>query len=168
MDFNVGKMAAVVHVLRSDDRVCAVDEIVDKLDTPAMIESIKERYEGHPIIVYPDASGGSRKTNDASKSDISLLRSAEFTVCAPKANGRVRDRVLALNALINNKGQRRYLVNPARCPHLVESLEKQAYDKNGEPDKSGGLDHIVDAPGYFAVYKFPVHRPAMFIQELDL
>jgi hypothetical protein len=43
----------------------------------------------------------------------------------------------------------------------VESLEKQAYDKNGEPDKKGGFDHIVDAAGYFIAYRYPLvnNRP---------
>jgi hypothetical protein len=38
----------------------------------------------------------------------------------------------------------------------VESLEKQAYNKNGEPDKSTGLDHILDAAGYMVVYRYPL------------
>ena len=42
--------------------------------------SIKERYAGHKITIYPDASGNSRKTVNASESDISLLRRAGFTV----------------------------------------------------------------------------------------
>jgi hypothetical protein len=44
---------------------------------------------------------------------------------------------------------------------LVESLEKQSYDKNGEPDKKAGFDHIVDAAGYFVSYRYPVvnNRP---------
>lgn len=167
MDFNVGKMAAVAHVLRRDDEIWAVDEIVDVLDTPAMVRSIKEKYPKNPIIVYPDASGGNRKTNNASESDISILRDAGFQVLAPRANGRVRDRILAFNAMINLNGKRRYKVNLWKCPHLVESLEKQAYDKNGEPDKATGLDHIVDAPGYFIVYKFPVVKRLAIVQELE-
>src|SRR5690554_7216264 len=42
MDFNVGKMAAVVHVKR-DGLPRAVDEIIDGYDTPDMIRRIKER-----------------------------------------------------------------------------------------------------------------------------
>jgi hypothetical protein len=45
-----------------------------------MIAAIKSRYEGHAILVYPDASGGSRKSQNASESDIALLRAARFTV----------------------------------------------------------------------------------------
>jgi hypothetical protein len=172
MDFNVGKMAAVVHVLRDGDPH-AVDEIHGVLDTPAMIASIKARYEGHSILVYPDASGGSRKSNNASESDIALLRAARFAVLVNPSNPAVKDRVLAMNQMICSVAEdvtnplgmemrgdkpvrRRYRVNTDKCPVLVECLEKQAYDKNGEPDKSGDLDHPNDAAGYFVAYRFPV------------
>ena len=73
----------------------------------------------------------------------------------------VKDRVLSFNNMIHNQGERRYFVNPSECPSLVESLEKQAYDKSGEPDKQGGFDHVVDAAGYFVSYRYPIvnNRP---------
>jgi hypothetical protein len=162
MDFNVGNMAAAVHVLR-DGNPHAVDEITKGLDTPAMIATIQSRYHGHAVMVYPDASGNSRKSQNASESDIALLRAAKFTVCVNASNPLIRDRVLAMNSLIHKGGERKYRVNPDKCPHLVESLEKQAYDKNGEPDKSSGLDHIIDGATYFVAYKWPIRRPAMAI-----
>jgi len=155
MDFNVTKMAAVVHVLR-DGEPHAVAELVDVFDTPAMARILAERFAGHPIMVYPDASGRSRKSVNASESDIAVLRQARFTVLANAANPAVKDRVLSVNAMIHADGVRRYRVNADACPHLVEGLEKQAYDKNGEPDKSSGFDHIVDAAGYFVVYRYPL------------
>jgi hypothetical protein len=156
MDFNVGQMSAIVFVLRNG-MPHAVDELTGIMDTPAMIASIKARYQGHAIFVYPDASGGSRKSNDASVSDISLLRAARFTVLSPPGNPAVKDRVLAVNQMI---GDRRLRVNIDCCPSFVEGLEKQAYDKNGEPDKTSGLDHVNDAAGYFISYKFPVRGRA--------
>lgn len=152
MDFNVTKMAASIHVLR-DGQPHAVDELTDVFDTPAMIALIQKNYPGHSIFVYPDASGKNRKSQNASESDISLLRQARFMVCTNPANPAVKDRVLSVNQLLE---KREYRVNPDRCPVLVEALEKQAYDKHGEPDKSSGLDHIIDAAGYFIAYKFPV------------
>lgn len=162
MDFNVGKMVSVIHVLRGDDPH-AVQEIVEVFDTPAMAKIIKERYKdaGHPIMIYPDASGNSRKSNNASESDISILRQHGFQVCVNTTNPAVKDRVLSVNRLIHNEGVRRYRVNVEHCPHLVEGLEKQAYDKSGEPDKTNNLDHPVDATGYFISYRYPIQSRNM-------
>jgi hypothetical protein len=163
MDFNVVKGAAVVHVLRGDDPH-AVDEYTGVFDTPSMIELIKRDYGKHQIMIYPDASGKSRKSQNASESDIALLKAAGFRVCVNPANPAVKDRVLSANAMIHKGGKRRYRVNPQTCPHLVESLEKQAYDKNGEPDKSAGFDHIIDAATYMLAYRYPLTgRPAFSI-----
>lgn len=163
MDFNVGKMSAVVHVLRGDEPH-AVKEYTGLLDTPAMAALLKREHEGHKILVYPDASGNSRKSNNASESDLAILRQAGFAVRVNPTNPRVKDRVLAVNKMIHSEGARRYRVNPETCPELVESLEKQAYDKHGEPDKSGGLDHVVDAAGYFVAYRYPIRKPATAIR----
>ena len=157
MDFNVGKMSAVIHVLRGDDPH-AVAELTGVFDTPAMALLLRTRFAGHSITVYPDASGNSRKSNNASESDISILRQAGLRVCVNPTNPAVKDRVLSLNRMIHCDFIRRYRVNIEHCPDLVESLEKQAYDKNGEPDKSGGFDHVIDAAGYFIAYRYPIKR----------
>lgn len=154
-DFNVGKMAAVVHIIRDGEPI-AVDEFVGYLDTPALITAIQERYLGHRIMAYPDASGKNRKSTNAATSDIVLLRQAKFMVLAKPTNPFVRDRVAAFNKLIHKSGKRLYKINIDACPHLVEGLEKQAYDKNGEPDKTSGVDHVIDAAGYFVAYRFPI------------
>lgn len=154
-DFNVGKMAAVVHVLRNG-QPHAVDEFVNYLDTPTLIAGILKKYPGRRVFAYPDASGKNRKSTNAAISDIALLRQAGFTVLAKSTNPFVRDRVAAFNKVIHKAGERVYKVNVDHCPHLVESLEKQAYDKNGEPDKTSGFDHVVDAAGYFIAYRHPI------------
>ena len=159
-DFNVGQMASVVFVLR-DGLPHAVEELTGILDTPALIATIKARYQGHAIHVYPDASGNARKSNNASESDIALLHQARFNVLVPTSNPAVKDRVLAMNQMINRNGERRLRVNIDRCPSFVEALEKQAYDKNGEPDKTSGFDHLNDAAGYFMAYRYPVRTRAM-------
>lgn len=157
MDFNVQKMAATVYVVRGE-AWHAVSELKDILDTPDMIRIIKERWQdtGHRIIVYPDASGGSRKSVDASSSDIALLTQARFEVRAKSKNPAVKDRVLAVNAALN-KG--RLFVNDKLCPTTARCLEQQAYDANGEPDKSAGNDHQNDATGYPIAYEMPIRKP---------
>lgn len=153
MDFNVENMSAVTHVRR--ERPVAADEITGVLDTPAMIEAIKERYEGHKINVYPDASGRSRKSVDANQTDLSLLRKAGFTVFAKKVNPSVRDRVNAMNGGFKNG----YRVNTKKCPHYTRCLEQQVYSPQGEPDKTQNNDHLNDAAGYFIVKEMPIIKP---------
>jgi PBSX family phage terminase large subunit len=162
LDFNVTKMAAVIHVLRGDDPH-AVDELTGIFDTPAMINAIKAKFSGHKIFIYPDASGNNRKSQNASESDIALLKQAGFNIMVNPANPAVKDRVLAMNKLIR---ERRYLVNPQNCPELVESLERQAYDKNGDPDKAAGFDHVLDATGYCIAYRYPIR--ARTIQHIRM
>jgi len=158
MDFNVGKMAAVVHV-KDKGKPRAVDEIVNAYDTPEMISIIKSRYSGS-IMVYPDSSGGSRKSVDASKTDIALLEQAKFSVLAKKKNPFVKDRILAMNAAFcDNSNNRDCLVNADKCPNYAECLEQQVWGDNGEPDKKQNKDHMNDAGGYFIAYDYPVIKP---------
>lgn len=156
MDFNVTKMAAAIHVMREGKPHC-VGELVKVFDTPAMVKLIKDRYKaiGHPIMVYPDATGRARDSSGATETDLALLR-AEFTVCVNSINPPVKDRITSVNVLLDKHGERNYFINDDLAPHLVEGFEKQVYDKNGEPDKTAGLDHIIDAAGYFIAYKFPI------------
>jgi len=163
-DFNVTKQAAVVHVYR-DGVAHAVNELVDMYDTPAMIETIKQVYPEHVITVYPDATGDSRKTVNASQSDISLLRQAGFRVRAHKKNPAIRDRTNAAN-LAFEKGK--YFVNVKQCPRYVEALEQLTYDKNGMPDKESGLDHITDAGTYFIEYEMPTQRRTATVKQVSL
>ena len=168
MDFNVGKMSAIIHVKR-DGKPRAAGEILGGYDTPDMIRQIKERYweyvdgdyrKSCDIRIYPDASGESRKTVNASLTDLAALRQAGFSVHAPKANPPVKDRINAMNAMFcNAKGERRYLVNTDLCPGYADSLEQQPWAANGEPDKSGDLDHPNDAGGYFIHYDYPIIKP---------
>jgi hypothetical protein len=165
MDFNVRNMSAAIHIMRNGNAY-AVDEIIGAQDTPTVIQMIRNRYPDNPIIVYPDASGGSTNTTNAATSDIILLKNANFAVNAPRANGRVRDRVSAVNmALCNNDGQRLYYVNVDKCPNIALGLEQQAYESNGEPDKKAGFDHLNDAVGYFVVRKMPIKRRIEFIEQ---
>lgn len=172
MDFNVGKMAGIVHVKR-DSLPRAVDEIINAYDTGDMIRIIKERYwtqengnwkKSREIRVFPDASGGARKSVNASITDIAMLQQAGFVVSAPQANPPVKDRINSMNAMLcNAKGERRYFVNADKCPTYADHLEQQVWDKNGEPDKKSGADHTNDAGGYFIHREYPLIKPVMSI-----
>jgi hypothetical protein len=160
MDFNVGQMSAIVHI-KDSDGPRAVDEITKAYDTPDIISIIKARYQDCSIRVYPDASGGSRKSVDASKTDIALLERAGFSVISNKKNPFVKDRVLAMNrAFCDNNEHRSYLVNVNKCPSYADCLEQQVWGVNGEPDKTQGTDHANDAGGYFIAMDYPIIKPA--------
>lgn len=154
MDFNVMHMSARIFVVRGDHWHC-VDELDDVFDTPEMIKIIKERYPNRAIFVYPDATGRAREANNASVSDISLLEKARFVVRANSRNPAVKDRVAA----VNKRFEIGMLSVHPSCSTTISCLEKQAYDKNGQPGKDGGYDHGNDAFGYPIAYKFPVSRP---------
>ncbi|OGB23342.1 MAG: hypothetical protein A3I66_01365 [Burkholderiales bacterium RIFCSPLOWO2_02_FULL_57_36] len=160
MDFNVYNMAATISVIRAGLPL-TLGELTGVRDTPAMIDTIKQKYAkpGRSILIYPDASGDNKSSKSASLSDISLLNCANFNVVVDASNPRVKDRVLSMNGMIlNAAGVRRHKVNTDLCPVLTDGLEQQAYDKNGEPDKSTGHDHIVDANGYFISKRYPIER----------
>lgn len=157
MDFNVGKMAASVGVIR-DQQLHFVGEVHSLLDTPVMISALKRRFPSHSMTIYPDASGDNRHTAEASDSDISLLKRAGFGVVSPNANGLVRDRVIAANVAFSHD---KVYVNDAKAPRIADCLEQQSYDKNGSPDKSAGNDHQNDATTYLISRMFPFRRPVM-------
>lgn len=170
LDFNRLHMAAVVYVLR-DGWPVAVDEITDGRDTPYMARLFKERYQdkGHAVTVFPDASGGNSSSKNASESDLSILRDHGLTVRVNPTNPAVADRINAVNALIcNGEGVRRLKVNTHRCPRLTEALEQQAYDKNGQPDKTSGVDHVTDAAGYPIAHQWPIVKKVAQVQQFRM
>ena len=155
MDFNVTNMSAVVYVVR-DGIWHGVEELKGLYDTPAMIDTIKQKWGHHSVTVYPDASGASRKSVDASISDIALLQQAGFKTRANKKNPKVKDRVMSANGAF---GRGDVLINEKKCPETAKCLEQLAYDQNGEPDKKSGLDHLPDAATYPIAFEMPVLRP---------
>jgi hypothetical protein len=162
MDFNVQKMAATIYVVRPNGWH-AVAELKDLLDTPDMIRVIKEKYQGHRIIVYPDATGKNREANNASTSDIALLRLAGFEVKAHSQNPAVKDRINSTNKQFEIG---KLWVNAKECPTVASNFEQQAYDKNGEPDKKGDFDHQNDASTYPIAYEFPIVRTMQRIKTI--
>ena len=159
VDFNVGNMSAVIAI-RVGKSLYVVDEISGAHDTDALAQKIKAHYPDHKIYVYPDASGGNRSTN-ATQTDIAILESYGMSNQSPKANPPVRDRVAAVQALLENgKGEVRLKI-AASCIKTIECLELQSYTEKGDPDKDAGYDHMNDALGYLIWREFnPLHAGA--------
>lgn len=158
MDFNINKMCAAVYVVRGGIWY-QVSEIVDEFDTPSMIRTIKEKYQGHSIRVYPDPTGKNREAVNGHASDHSLLEQAGFSVYTHNKSPSVRGRVLAANKAFQEK---KLMINVARCPESAKCYEQLAYDKNGEPDKKSNLDHMPDAGTYPIEFEMPIIKPVVF------
>ena len=157
-DFNVGKMASTIYVRRgkNNEEWHAAAELVDLLDTPNLIGVLKENFSKHKVIIYPDASGKNRKSQDASQSDIAMLKLAGYNIKANKKNPFVKDRILSVNQALSTGMMK---VNDKLAPTVASNLEQQPYDKNGAPDKTGGTDHQNDATGYPIVFEMPIKKP---------
>jgi hypothetical protein len=159
IDFNVGNMSAVIAV-RLNNGLLVIDEIAGAHDTDALAQEIRRRHPQQQVYIYPDASGSSRSTN-ASQTDIQILESYGMSNQSPRSNPPVRDRVAAVQALLENgKGQVRLQVTQG-CKRVIECLELQCYSDKGEPDKDAGFDHMNDALGYLVWREFnPLHAGA--------
>tara|TARA_R110000851_G_scaffold322578_1_gene488710 strand:- start:40 stop:1080 length:1041 start_codon:yes stop_codon:yes gene_type:complete len=155
LDFNIGGCCATVWVIDGKNAT-AVDEFVSH-DTHDFVNNLT-RYDGNPIVVYPDSSGGSNSTN-ATATDIQIIKQSRASVDCPNKNPFVRDRVNSVNSLLSHGKMH---VNCNKCPELAFALESQGYDSKGDPEKFSehpALDDWNDASGYFLNRKFPVSRP---------
>jgi hypothetical protein len=138
-----------------NNKPIAVGELVGLYDTKEMCRAIQERYK-QKVVIYPDASGKSRKSSGGS--DFRIIQQFGFKIISPDKNPFVKDRVNSMNInFCDNDGDRNYLVNTDQCPTYTESLEQLSY-KNGEPDKTSGFDHITEAAGYYIYNRFGLKR----------
>lgn len=160
LDFNVGKMAAVIGIMLPSKLILVAEHIGTKeapiSDTPAMIKLLRHRYPNRTIHVCPDASGENRNSNGWLTS-IGELQNAGFLCHHDSANPRVELRVSNVNRMLYNKSQGFgdcLEVNTRYCPFVTDVLEQQPYNHKGEPDKDGGLDHAGDALGYLVMQTF--------------
>lgn len=160
-DFNVYNCTSVICVIRNG-KPLILGELTKMRDTPHVIDTIKEKFPNRQINIYPDASGSSNKTVNATESDVLLLKNSGFIVHVPNKNPFVKERVMAVNALwCNSIGVRTLLINTSLAPTVTECFEQQIYDKNGEPDKTEGKDHAPDAVGYLIHYRWPIVKPTV-------
>jgi len=158
VDFNVGQTCGIVSVVK-DGKIIVIDEVVKQLDTPALIRTIKKRYAGYRITVYPDASGKNRSTTNTTRTDVELLKQAGFKVKVLAKNPPIKDRIATVQGhFMNGNDVIALLININTCPTLTETLETQAYDKNGLPEKTHDIDHPADALGYSIYYRNPIVR----------
>ncbi len=162
-DFNVDP--CVWEIVQTDGvNVRVVDEFARRnTNTVEMGRAVLARYGGHRggIALYGDAAGMQRST--AGKSDYALLADLGFTAQRlKKANPFVKDRVNAVNAMLENTRRERRLFHHPRCTELRKDFETVEWKDDGHViDKSKReRTHASDAIGYFIEYEFPLtqHR----------
>lgn len=173
-DFNVDP--CVWGVLQTDwDRVWLLDEIMGRdTNTAEMAGRFIERYGASHlgevkmgrrsmsrpgVYVYGDASGGHRNTTG--KSDYAILADMGLKdQRIRRANPAVKDRVNAVNSMLQTAdGQVRLTYHP-RCGQLEKDFEGVAWLKGvGDIDKrDGDRTHASDGLGYFIEKEFPLRR----------
>ena len=156
IDFNVGGCVATINVVHEGVSY-AVGEHVSH-DTFEFVDYLREcRAAGHPVVVYPDASGAGSSTN-AAMSDIAIIRGAGFNVDVGTINPFVKDRINTVNGRFANG---KLKVNPDLCPQLDYALKTQGYAPNGEPEKFNdhpSIDDYTDSFGYYTHRRFGVTR----------
>lgn len=161
-DFNVDNTSATTYVRRDGGKTWhAVDEFVGVRDAAELAHQIEQRYKGHKITMYPDASGRSRgNASTANLSSVQELERKGFIIRANKKNFPVDDRIMAMN---KGLAEGRVYINQVTCPTTSRCLVNQPYDKNGKPCKKTGYDHQNDASTYPIVFELGAQKPLYHI-----
>ncbi len=164
LDFNFNPMSSVVAQMEGE-KVRVLDEIVlRRATTMQACEEFERRYPKHPagLIVYADASGGTRQTSGTS--DLAVLKQffrsgayGEVTFRIPPSNPLVRDRVLLMNGKLASAEGGRTLTVGSRCTELIKDFEQVTY-KDGsqviDKEKDSKRTHLSDALGYLVWQEF--------------
>ena len=170
-DFNKNGMSVTVNVERQNPVTkqydpMQLDEVMGSTNTPAAIEALKERYPGHRIIAYPDATGKDVRSTATNEADHNLLRQAGIHVETTQANPRILNRVGSMTGIIESNGHRRWRINTKKCKLTTVAMELQTYGPDSLPTKGVKLpgsqvfiDGPLDAQGYYIDRRFPVRRP---------
>lgn len=155
MDFNVGKMVAVVYQIRDGAPHALAEHVMENTKTQRFIQAFRSRFGewGSRVTFHPDASGGARRTS-STNTDHQIIREAGYQVNSPRSNPAVRDRINTFDRLVCDANGHRSLRVSQRCPELLRSLQGLTW-MNGEMDKTSGLDHAFDAASYpiYNLYK---------------
>lgn len=161
MDFNVDPMTAIIGHIKGDS-FNQFDEIwLNNSNTFEMRDEIIKRYgNAKQIVIYPDSTGDSERSN-AHKTDIQILKDAKFIVRARETNPMQRDRINTVNSFIKDRGKNtRYKINAIACPKTINDMNKRESMPDGRLNKKQETElqigHISDALGYLICYNFPI------------
>ena len=142
-------------------------------NTPAVCKKVVTDWGAHRgrILVYGDATGGSRGTAQTEGSDWDLVKNALYDKFGPErvmfhvpdANPTERARINAVNSRLRSQDRTiRLMVDPVSAPMTVVDFEgvRLLEGGSGEIDKKRDpeLSHLTDGIGYYVQRRYPV-RP---------
>lgn len=169
MDFNVNPMTAVVSQKVGGQCHISAEIVLPNSNTFEMMQELVRRYPGQKGVVHPDPSGCARKTSaPVGQTDHTIIRQFGWEVYALKPYP-VIDRINSVNAMFRNANGERRIVIDRKCTKLIRALEGLTFKEGTHlPDKSSGLDHIVDALGYLIMGVFPMLKDKVTISTVLL
>jgi hypothetical protein len=146
---------------------------------PAVCRRLRKDWARHvgEVFIYGDPSGGNRTVVsegqsawDEVKTWLGVVDGWEMRWRWRGTEPKQRPRVNAVNAAFRNAaGQIHCLVDPKRCPRLVEDLESMTLLEggSGELDKKGNpeISHLSDELGYYLVKERQVGGKPRVIEE---
>jgi hypothetical protein len=160
LDFNVGIMASTAWLIRGN-QYQAFAETRGLPDTETWANTMKAKYPGRVLHVYPDPTGKSRKTSSPiGVTDFSILAGKNFRIHARESSPTLVDSAKAVNRqLMTASGQTNMYLHPS-CRHTIISLERTSWVEgtdNALIDKSDSVEHWSDGIRYMVEYRDPVN-----------
>jgi hypothetical protein len=162
VDFGVASyMTAILMCENTAGELYVFDEIgLQNSNTFELAKRMQEKGPGLPV--YPDPAGKAR-TSNSTKSDHNILQEAGFTVIARKANPTQKDRMNALNRMLEDaNGKHKLFINP-KCKNTIRDLELCTLE-NGQILKTETLSHFVDGLMYPIEYRYGFRGQAKAIE----
>jgi len=152
IDFGVSSyMTAILMCENTAGEIYVFDEIgLQNSNTFELARLMQQKAKGLPV--YPDPAGKAR-TSNSTKSDHRILQDAGFTVISKKANPTQKDRLNALNRMLEDAtGKHKLFINP-KCKNTIRDLELTTLE-NGHILKTETLSHFLDGLMYPIEYRY--------------
>ena len=152
IDFGVASyMTAILMCENTQGEVYVFDEIGMQNSNTFELAKLMQ-LKGRGLPVYPDPAGKAR-TSNSTKSDHKILQEAGFTVIAKKSNPTQKDRMNALNRMLEDAtGKHKLFINP-KCKNTIRDLELCTLE-NGHILKTETLSHFLDGLMYPLDYRY--------------
>jgi hypothetical protein len=161
MDFNVDPMSAAVFWFSGNHIHFFREYELENADTEFMCDTLSEAFGDSLRVVYPDASGASRKSSSpGGKTDFWYLRKAGYTVDAPPSNPHRRDRYNAVNGKLKARDGSITCTVAPECRNLVKYLSTYTYANMNKTDGKK-MSHLLDAFSYPIARLFPVDKESL-------